>query len=176
MYSNTIEQAEAEPTIEYMRSMRDAWEREAEALRKAMHMWADRAIEAEHHLEHMHTSASVIQAHTRRPAEGSAPATLTPLRKLEPVQEELMEKPFREVLRELHQMLIESKKSSPKETGQWWEKQVKEQARRIAQEAYEVVDEKYSNHTPKISGSESCMRLAHDLPCMDRSCFRCQQN
>ena len=148
------EQFDLENKYEYMRSMRDAWEREAEALRTAMHRWADRAHIAERELERVLDAATHIQtqthAHIRKPAQGGAPmrepATLTPIHTLTPV-EEVMDKPFREVLQELHQMLIEAKEDSPKETGTWEERRVREQARRIAQEADEVVDAQYSNRT-----------------------------
>lgn len=178
------EQFDLENKLRYMTDMRDAWEREAEALRTAMHRWADRAWEAEQQLEHIHASASVIQAHARKADRmnvSDPPATLTPIRTLTPAKaqkdpQELMpsscdpmeakgarlaleqeeqvvvEKPFREVLQELHDWLIEAKKDSPKETGTWQERRVKEQARRIAEAAFEVVDENHSNRTSE-SGS-----------------------
>lgn len=190
------EQFELEAEYTYMRSMRDAWEREAEALRKAMHMWADRAHIAEQELEHLLSAVSTIQSHThahiRKPESANVPlpepepATLTPIRILTPAkaqrdpteltpsscdpmeakgarlaleqEEEVVAKPFREVLRELHHMLIEAKEYSPKETGTWEERRVKEQARRIAQEADEVVGEKRSNHASENGSGESRMR------------------
>ena len=181
------EQFELENKLRYMTDMRDAWEREAEALRTAMHRWADRAWEAEQQLEQIHASASVIQAHARKADRmnvSDPPATLTPIRTLTPVQaqkdpQELMpsscdpmeakgarlaleqeeqvvvEKPFREVLQELHDWLVEAKKDSPKETGTWQERRVKEQARRIAEAAFEVVDENHSNRTSESGSSNT---------------------
>ena len=192
-HMNLIEEAEASGSIEYMRSMRDAWQREAEALRDAMHRWADRARNAEEQLEHIHASASTIQAHmkpirkltpikpetepqnlsrplrqdgTPRPILGNR--VLTPSSK-DPMEakgarlaleqeEEVVEKPFREVLRELHEWLIQAKKDSPKETGTWEERQVREQARRIAQEADEVVDAQHSNYASENGGGKSGMK------------------
>lgn len=184
-HMNLIEEAEASGSIEYMRSMRDAWQREAEALRDAMHRWADRARNAEEQLEHIHTSASTIQAHmtpirkltpikpetepqnlsrplrqdgTPRPILGNR--VLTPAKDLlaQEQEEEVVEQPFREVLRELHEWLIQAKKDSPKETGTWEERRVREQARRIAQAAFEVVDEKHSNRTIQGSSCSACMK------------------
>ena len=207
-----IEQFDLENKLRYMTDMRDAWEREAEALRTAMHRWADRAWEAEQQLQHIHTSASVIQAHTRKADRmnvslpvNDPPATLTPIHTLTPVKaqkdpQELMpsscdpmeakgarlaleqeeqvvvEKPFREVLRELHDMLIKAKEDSPKETGTWQERRVKEQARRIVEAAFEVVDENHSNRTSE-SGSRNACLIPHDTrPIPQQCCSRCAKN
>jgi hypothetical protein len=75
--------------LNYMTSMRDAWEREAEALRTAMHMWADRAHLAEEAVEILQEELERINAAKHIQAEAHAhmqkkPATLTPIRTLEP--------------------------------------------------------------------------------------------
>ena len=205
MSSMTLnEQFDLENNLEYMRSMRDAWEREAEALRTAMIKWSRRAHDAERELERVLDAATHIQTHMRKPAKGGTP-TLTNvplpvkehqrqpkmrLRELTPSscdpmeakgarlaleQEEqvVMEKPFREVLRELHDMLIKAKEDSPEETGTWQERQVREQARRIAKEADEVVDSQCGNRTIQGGSRNACL-IPHDTrPIPQQCCSRC---
>ena len=92
------EQFDLESNYEYMRSMRDAWQREAEALRSAMIKWARRANDAEALAEHLaqdlqelRGAVDIIQTHAhthiRRPAQGGEPMSKNRRRILTPIEE-----------------------------------------------------------------------------------------
>lgn len=151
------EQFDLESNYEYMRSMRDAWEREAEALRSAMIKWARRANDAEALAEHLaeelqdlRGAIDVIQTHTkthmRKPAQGGTPmrepATLTPIRTLTPKAQEVptelndgVDAPFLQEMRE-----------------------IPEEAFKPIQEVYEMVDSHTRNDSAESGSSNTRMR------------------